>query len=69
MFSRSIAPIKVAIITVSDTCSSNEKQDLSGEYLQLAFQSPKYTVLDKVIVPDFKDSIQVFIHDKYYIFK
>lgn len=53
--------IQVAIVTVSDRCSNDEKLDLSGHYLETAFKSfkDKYVVAAKSIVPDEIDAIQV----------
>ena len=55
-------PIKVAIITVSDTCSKNENKDLSGQYLVTAFNNlSNYTVIEKVITSD--DSIKIQVNN------
>lgn len=53
--------IQVAIVTVSDRCSNDEKLDLSGHYLETAFKSlkDKYVVAAKSIVPDEIDAIKV----------
>lgn len=53
--------IKVAIITVSDRCSKEPALDLSGAYLESAFnqQNGKYEVVAKAIVPDEREAIEV----------
>ena len=53
--------IKVAIITVSDRCSKEPAMDLSGSYLESAFnqQNDNYEVVAKAIVPDECEAIQV----------
>lgn len=62
--------IKVAIITVSDRCSAEPALDLSGAYLESAFnqQSDKYEVVAKAIVPDEFEAIQVKLNCNQQIF-
>ena len=48
---------KVAIITVSDTCSRKEKTDLSGPALKDLLEKNKYEVISYTIVSDEKQEI------------
>ncbi|MFC1676234.1 MogA/MoaB family molybdenum cofactor biosynthesis protein [Planctomycetota bacterium] len=49
--------IKVAILTVSDTCSKGQRPDLSGPILKDALDAKIYQVCDYKVVPDNHESI------------
>ena len=50
---------KVAILTLSDKCSRLEREDKSGEILSEIVQDMGYRIIDKVILPDEQEQIEV----------
>ena len=49
--------IKVAILTVSDTCSQNKKEDLSGPAIKQMLDTNSFEVCEYKIVADEQDKI------------
>ena len=49
--------IKVAILTISDSCSRNEKEDLSGPAIKQMLDTNSFEVCEYKIVEDDKDKI------------
>ncbi len=50
--------IKVAILTVSDSCSQQEREDVSGETIKILLGDDKFEICEYKIVPDEHRSIK-----------
>lgn len=50
--------IKVAVITISDRCSKNEQEDLSGPALCKLLPEDKFVVCEYKVVPDESEDIR-----------
>jgi len=50
--------IKVAILTVSDSCSQQEREDVSGETIKDMLGNDKFEICEYKIVPDEHQSIK-----------
>ncbi len=49
--------IKVAILTVSDSCSQHKRQDISGQTIRQVLPSDKFEIYDYKVVADEQQSI------------
>ena len=49
--------ITVAIVTVSDSCSRGEREDISGRTIEQMLPRDRFAVASKGIVPDDRDAI------------
>ncbi len=49
--------IKVAILTVSDSCSQHKRQDISGQTIRESLPSDKFEIYDYKVVADERQSI------------
>lgn len=56
--------INVSILTVSDRCSTGEREDLSGPALQDAVCKLGWNVVTHAIVPDEKEQIVAFLQQQ-----
>ena len=54
---------RVSIITVSDKCSRNEREDRSGKYLLDFFKEKDWEIVNYIIIPDEFDLILNTIKD------
>ena len=54
---------RVSIITVSDKCSRNEREDRSGKYLFEFFKEKNWEIINYIIIPDEYDLILNTIKD------
>ncbi|HUS71490.1 MAG TPA: MogA/MoaB family molybdenum cofactor biosynthesis protein [Sedimentisphaerales bacterium] len=50
--------IKVAILTVSDSCSQNKREDISGQTIKDMLASDRFEICEYKIVPDENRSIK-----------
>jgi molybdenum cofactor synthesis domain-containing protein len=58
MSSSTVEPFTAAVLTVSDSCTRGEKQDLSGPAVAEAIQKFNFTVAARDVVPDEQNEIQ-----------
>lgn len=49
--------IRVAILTISDRCARNQREDLSGPAIEEIVARERFEVCEKAIVPDEQDEI------------
>jgi len=49
--------IRVAILTVSDSCAMGKREDLSGQTVEEVLTKGKFKICEKKIVPDDRDAI------------
>jgi molybdenum cofactor synthesis domain-containing protein len=49
--------IRVAVVTVSDSCSRGEREDLSGRTIEEMLPRDRFAVAGRSIVPDDRDAI------------
>jgi molybdenum cofactor synthesis domain-containing protein len=51
-------PITAAVVTVSDSCSRGEREDLSGPLVARALQESEFAIAVRAVVPDDQIKIQ-----------
>ena len=49
--------IKVAILTISDSCSQGKRQDVSGETIRQMLSAEKFDVCQYLVVPDIQQEV------------
>jgi molybdopterin adenylyltransferase len=49
--------IKVAVLTVSDSCAQGEREDVSGRTIKDILAQNGFEICDKIIVPDNREAI------------
>src|SRR5665811_1632573 len=54
---------RISVITVSDKCSKNEREDRSGKYLFDFFKEQGWEIINYIIIPDELDLILNSIKD------
>jgi len=54
---------KVSIITLSDKCAKNEREDRSGKYLVEFFREKDWEIMNYIVIPDESDLISNTLGD------
>ena len=55
--------VKVAVLTISDSCAAGVRKDASGPLLQQALSGNKFELAEYAVVPDEQDAIQRHLID------